>query len=414
MGKGHDLYDKAKNLIPGISQLISKRPDDALSDVWPSYYERAKGCEIWDLDGKKYIDMSHMSVGTCLLGYADYDVNNAVKNVVDQGNMSTLLAPEEVELAELLCEIHPWADMVRYTRSGGESLAVAVRIARAKTRKDVVLCSGYHGWHDWYLAANLSDDSALNNHLRPHLKPYGVPKSLKGTVYPFDYNDTKGFLNLLERFKDDIGTVVMEPIRNVYPEKGFLETIRDVTRELGIVLIFDEVSSGWRLNHGGAHLLFGVDPDVAVFGKGMSNGYPMGAVIGNKEVMESVNDTFISSTYWTDRVGPAAALVSLKKMKEKDVHKHINNMGEKVQDIWNRLAKKHQVDITVEGIYPLSKFHFNHSDQTEIKRQFVKIALEENCIASLMYYPSFAHKDEHLDKYENVVDKAFNLISKEY
>ena len=148
MGKSQQLYIKAKGIIPGGTQLFSKRPEMFLPDFWPAYYDKAKGCEVWDLDGNKYIDMSYMGIGTCILGYADEDVDNAVKNGIDKGSMTTLNPPEEVELAELLCNIHPWAGMVRYARTGGEAMTIAVRIGRAKTEKDLVLFCGYHGWHD--------------------------------------------------------------------------------------------------------------------------------------------------------------------------------------------------------------------------------------------------------------------------
>lgn len=157
MGKSQDLYRTAKGLIPGGTQLLSKRPEMFLPDLWPAYYSRAKGCEIWDLDGNSFLDMTTMGVGTCVLGYADDDVNRVVKEIVDAGNMSLLNAPEEVALAQRLCALHPWASMARFTRSGGEAMAVAVRLARARTRRDVVLFCGYHGWHDWYLAANLGE-----------------------------------------------------------------------------------------------------------------------------------------------------------------------------------------------------------------------------------------------------------------
>jgi len=180
MGKSQELYRKAKKIIPGGTQLLSKRPEMFLPELWPAYYDKAKGCEVWDLDGKKYIDMSTMGVGSCILGYADDDVNKAVKSAVDRGNMCTLNAPEEVELAELLLKLHPWAEMVRYARTGGESMMIAVRIARAKSGKDTVLFCGYHGWHDWYLSSNLADEKSLDGHLLPGLNPLGVPRALKG------------------------------------------------------------------------------------------------------------------------------------------------------------------------------------------------------------------------------------------
>ena len=336
MGKSQELYKKAKTLIPGGTQLLSKRPEMFAPNIWPSYYSKAKGCEVWDLDGKKYKDFSYMGIGANILGYADDDVNDAVKNAIDGSNMCTLNAPEEVELAEKLCEIHPWADMVRYAKSGGESAAIAIRIARASTQKDIVLFCGYHGWHDWYLASNLADDNNLEGHLLPGLSPLGVPKGLKGTSFPFAYNDKKAFNELIENYDGKIATVIMEPLRNNYPEDGFLEHIREVTKQKGIVLIFDEISAGFRLCLGGSHLKFGIEPDIALFGKALSNGYPMAAIIGRKEIMEAAQDSFISSTYWTDKIGLVAALETIKKHKEIKIEKVLDKNGIMIQN-WKEL-----------------------------------------------------------------------------
>ena len=273
-------YERAKKIVPGGTQLFSKRPELFLPDHWPAFYSKAKGCEIWDLDGNHYIDMSTMGIGSCIVGYGDDDIDDEVKKAIDNGNMSSLNAPEEVELAEMLCKIHPWADMVRFARTGGEAMAIAVRIARARSKKDIVLFSGYHGWHDWYLSANLADDKSLDGHLLPGLNPLGVPRALKGTTFPFNYNDTKGFLKLVKENNGRIGVVVLESIRNLYPEKKFIDTVRNVTDEIGAILVVDEISGGWRINAGGAHLVLGIDPDIAVFAKGMSNGFPMAAMIG--------------------------------------------------------------------------------------------------------------------------------------
>jgi glutamate-1-semialdehyde 2,1-aminomutase len=176
--KSLETQRKAQILIPGMTQLLSKRPDMFAPGVWPGYFSKAKGVEIWDLDGNRYIDMSIAGIGANVLGYADPDVDAAVRSAIDAGVSSSLNCPEEVELAELLCDLHPWADMVRYARTGGESMAIAVRIARAYTGKDKIAFCGYHGWHDWYLAANLGTENALGEHLLPGLSPIGVPKGL--------------------------------------------------------------------------------------------------------------------------------------------------------------------------------------------------------------------------------------------
>jgi glutamate-1-semialdehyde aminotransferase len=411
MGNSQKLYKKAKRLIPGGTQLLSKRPEMFLPDYWPSYYLKAKGCEVWDLDNNKYVDMLTMGIGTCILGFADKDVNHAVKDAVDHGNMSTLNAPEEVALAELLCDIHPWAQMVRYARTGGEAMAIAVRIGRAKTQRDKILFCGYHGWHDWYLAANLANEKSLDGHLLPGLEPQGVPRVLKGTSYPFYYNDTKGFLKLVNEHKNDIGVVVIETIRNKYPEKEFLDTVRHVTMDLGIVLICDEITAGFRLNVGGSHLQFSFEPDIAVFGKAISNGYPMAAIIGKEKVMEASQNSFISSTYWTDRIGPVAAIATLKKIKENNVPSHLISVGRKIQEGWKHLTEKYGINIEILGIEPLSHFNFQYKNSLILKTLFTQLMLERGFLASTSVYTSYAHKDEHIYAYCEAMDDVFSIMA---
>lgn len=410
--KGQILYRLAKKIIPGGTQLLSKRPEMFLPELWPAYYSKAKGCKIWDLDKNEYMDMSYMGIGSCILGYADEDVDQAVIKVIKEGTMSTLNAPEEVELAKLLIKLHPWAQMVRYARTGGEAMAIAVRIARAKSKKDLILFCGYHGWHDWYLSANLANEKALDGHLLPGLSPLGVPRSLKGSSFPFQYNDIESFLKLIHKYKNEIGVIVLESIRNVYPIKEFFETISNEAKKINAVVIVDEVSAGFRLNLGGAHLLFGLEPDIAVFAKGMSNGYPMAAIIGKKEVMKVAGDTFISSTYWTEKIGPVAALTTIEKLIEKNVPKYIQDIGRKIQEGWRLLANKNNIHIEISGIYPLSHFSFNYDNPLIIKTLFTQLMLEKSFLATTAFYASSAHKEQHVKKYLKAIDETFNFIRK--
>lgn len=410
MGKGQELYKEAKQLIPGGTMLLSKRPEMFLPDQWPAYYKKAKGCNVWDLDDNKYTDMSFMGIGACSLGYADDDVNAAVHSAIDNGNMCTLNVPEEVELANLMIELHPWSEMVRYARGGGEAMAIAVRIARAATKKDIILFSGYHGWHDWYLSANLSEDNALDGQLLPGLKPNGVSRGMKGTSYPFFYNNKTEFLKLVKEHKNNIAGVVLEAIRNIHPEEGFFDAIMKETKDLGIPLIVDEVSSGFRLNCGGAHLILGLEPDIAVFAKGISNGYPMGVVIGKKRFMDAVQDSFISSTYWTERIGPVAAIATINKMKKENVQAHLIDCGTQVQEGWRLLAAKHKLNIHIGSIYPLSHFDFEEFP-LETKTLFTQEMLIRGFLASNSYYATYAHKREHIHDYLCAVDEVFKIIS---
>jgi len=411
-GPGQQLYVKAKQLIPGGTQLLSKRPEMFLPDQWPSYYSKAQGCFVWGLDGKKYCEVSSSGIGACLLGYADPDVNEAVKRAVNQGNMATLNAPQEVELAELLCDIHPWAGMVRYARTGGESVAVAVRIARAYTGKDKVVICGYHGWSDWYIAANLSADGALDGHLLPGLEPNGVPRPLAGTTLTFRYNQIEQLEALVAEHGDSLGVIVMEPFRNDEPKGGFLEKVREIATKNNLVLIFDEVSSGWRYNFGGIHLQLGVEPDIAVFAKSISNGFPMAAIIGRGDVMQAAQKSFISSTYWTEAIGPTAALTTIKKMREVSVADHIARVGTLVQEGWRKIAEKHGLKIKIEGRPALTHFTLDCGEQSQaLHTLFTQEMLDRDYLANVAFYGTYAHTPQIIDKYLLALDEAFGVLS---
>ena len=419
LGTGQQLYNRAKQIIPGGTQLLTKRPEMFLPEQWPSYYSKAQGVEVWDLDGNKYIDMSYSGVGTCILGHADPEVNAAVHAAVDSGSMSTLNCPEELELAELLVELHPWSDMVRFARSGGEGMAIAVRIARAKTGRDKVAFCGYHGWHDWYLAANLSDNlsdnqgskDALASHLLSGLSPEGVPSGLQGTALPFHYNQFDELEAIAKSNPGEIAAVVLEPVRLNAPEPGFLERVRQIATRIDAALIFDETSVGFRLTCGGAHLLYGVNPDIAVFAKAMGNGYPMAAVIGTCEVMSAAQGTFISSTYWTERIGPTAALATIRKLARDSVPQHLNAVGKLVQDGWKAAAAEAELQIAVSGFPPLSHFDFQYPNGQAIRTLFTQLMLDKGYLASNTFYATFAHQPEHITDYVASVGEVFGLLA---
>jgi glutamate-1-semialdehyde 2,1-aminomutase len=408
---GRRLYLKAKAKIPGGTQLLSKRPELFLPDQWPSYYSRARGVEVWDLDGNRYIDMGYNGIGACILGAADPDVDEAVKRAIDAGSTSTLNAPEEVELAELLCQLHPWADMVRFARSGGEAMAIAVRIARAHTGRDRVAFCGYHGWHDWYLAANLAEERALDGHLLPGLEPAGVPRGLLGTALPFRYNHLDELEGIVSKHQGELAAIVMEPIRNHEPDPGFLDAIREIATRNGIPLIFDEITSGFRLNTGGAHLLYNVQPDIAVFAKAMSNGYPMAAIIGRGDVMQAAQATFISSTSWTERTGPTAALATIQKHQQCEVAKHLVRLGTLMQARWRAAGELSGLKLEVGGIAPLAHFDIVSEHHQAARTLFTQLMLERGFLASSAFYVTYAHQDHHLDGYFDAMKEVFAVIS---
>ncbi|MDO8685636.1 MAG: aminotransferase class III-fold pyridoxal phosphate-dependent enzyme [Clostridiales bacterium] len=410
--KTQDLYNRAKKILPGGTQLLSKRPEMFAPEKWPAYFSEARGCEVWDLDGKHYYDMSSNGIGACLLGFRDPDVTRAVQRRIQLGSMCTLNPPEEVELAELLCDIHSWAEKVRYTRSGGEACAVAARIARATTDRSVIAICGYHGWHDWYLAANLGENDALRGHLLPGLESFGVPKELRNTASTFLFNNREELKAVIDRVGDRLAAVFMEPCRYNDPEPGFLEFVRDSVHKCGALLIFDEITIGWRLCHGGSHLKHRINPDIAVFAKAMGNGHPVGAIIGTKEAMEGAHKSFISSTYWTESVGPVAALTALKKMEGTQVCKHVENIGNLVTGCWKKYGDKYNLPIAVGDGYPcLAHFSFKHVEADRLRTIFTRKMLDKGFLAPTSIYPTLAHIPEIVEKYGVAVDEVFATIA---
>jgi len=408
MGKGQKLYKRAKRIIPGGTMLLSKRPEMFLPNIWPSYFSKSKGCKVWDLDGKEYVDMSIMGIGTNTLGYGHDEVDEAVKETVQQGNMSTLNCPEEVYLAEKLIEINPWADMVRFARTGGEANAVAVRIARAASGKDNVAICGYHGWHDWYLATNLQSKDGLDSHLLSGLDTQGVPKSLNGTVYPFQYNDFRA----LERIVNDhnIGVIKMEVIRNEGPEDNFLQNVRDLATKKGIVLIFDECTTGFRETYGGIYKKFNVEPDIAMYGKALGNGYGITAIVGKEDVMQAAQNSFISSTFWTERIGPSAALKTLEVMEREKSWNQISKIGKGIKLKWNDLALKHDIGIKISGISALPIFTFNSKNHLAYKTLITQEMLKKSFLANTTVYVCINHTENLVDEYINELDVIFSKI----
>jgi glutamate-1-semialdehyde 2,1-aminomutase len=409
MGQGQELYKKAKTLIPGGTMLLSKRPEMFLPDQWPSYFSKAKGCSVWDLDGRELIDMCIMGIGTNTLGYGNEEVDSAVMETVKSGNMSTLSCPEEVYLAEKLIELNPWADMVRFARSGGEANSIAIRIARAASGRDKVAICGYHGWHDWYLSANHNDGDELSGHLLPGLNPNGVPKNLKNTVYPFHYNDYEELLTIVEQ--NDIGVIKMEVLRNFGPTDNFLQKVRDLATQKGIVLVFDECTSGFRETFGGIYKKYGVEPDMAMYGKTIGNGYALTAIVGKREVMEAAQTTFISSTFWTERIGPTAALATLKVMEKVKSWEIITEKGKKMQAGWKKLAEENKLKITLAGIPALCTYSFDSSNALAYKTLVTQEMLKQGFLASTNFYACTEHSDDKFEQYFNALDTVFAKIN---
>lgn len=405
-------YRRGRELIPGGTQLLSKRPELYAPGLWPAYYRSAKGIEVTDLDGRVFKDFSTMGIGACVLGYGCAAVDEAVIARIRHGSTSTLNAPEEVTLAEKLVALHPWSQQARFTRAGGEAMAVAVRVARAVTGRSVVAVCGYHGWSDWYLAANLTGGDALGGHLLPGLEPAGVPVELAGTTHTFRYNKIEELEAIVAQHGARLAAIVMEPMRYTQPADGFLHKVRAMADRLGAVLIFDEITNGFRANNGGSHLRLGVDPDIAVFAKALGNGYPIGAVIGRAAVMDGAQRAFISSTSWTEGIGPTAALATLAELDRTQPWAHIAAVAEKTKQGWRELATKHHLPFTAAGDGNLCVFGFGSGEDANATRTlFTQEMLALGYLAGGGFYPCAAHTLAAVDAYLAAVDQTFGLIA---
>ena len=405
---GERLYEEARQIFPGGTQLFGKRAENYAPGQWPTYFSEARGCETVDLDGRRYTDMSICGILATILGYADPDVTAAVNRRIHLGSMCTLNPPDEVELAKLLIEIHPWAEMVRLGRMGGETMAIAVRIARARTRRDKVALCGYHGWHDWYLAANLGDPNSLGGyHLLEGIPAVGVPRGLAGSTFTFNYNDLDELKLIVDQHGNDLAAVVMEPTRNFEPQPGFLEGARELADRCGARLIMDEISIGWRLCLGGAHLKLGIEPDMAVFAKTVGNGHPITAVIGNADTMQAAQDTFISSAFWTEAVGPAAGVAAVNKMMRIDVPAHLDRIGRRVRDGLAGLAAEHAVPLSCRSYPAITTFAFDHPKAAALQTLWTVRMLPRGFLVSPAFDPMLAHQDHHVDAYLAACDDVF-------
>ena len=409
MSNGQKLWKRAKNIIPGGNMLLSKRPEMFLPKKWPTYFSKTLGCNIWDLDNKKYIDFSLMGVGTNILGYSNKVIDQAVKDAVSNGNMSTLNSPEEVYLAEKLIDLHPWLDMVRFARTGGEANSIAIRIGRAASGKDKVAICGYHGWHDWYISANLGERKNLDGHLLPGLQPKGVPRGLKGTSIPFKYGDYKKLEEITSLH--DIGVIKMEVCRSEAPNIDFLLKVRDLANKKNIVLIFDECTSGFRESLGGLHKKINVKPDMTILGKALGNGYAITAVLGKREIMEFAQDTFISSTFWTERIGPVAAKATINEMDKIKAWEIITNKGINIIKNWRKLARKYDINIKITGIPSLCGFYIESENWLKYKTFISQEMLNKGILASNTVYSSVAHNDNSTNIYFECLDEIFKIIS---
>ena len=411
MNTGQKYFKRAKRIIPGGTMLFSKNPDLFLPEFWPAYYKKSKGINIWDLDNRKFIDLSLMGVGTNLLGYSNNFIDREINKVIKNGNMTTLNSYEEIELAEKLVEMHPWSEMVKFCRSGAEASSIAIRLARASTLKNKIAICGYHGWQDWYLSANFKKGS-LDSHLMKNITTDGINKNLSNSTVSFDYNNLKQFKSLISKNKSQLAAVIMEVERNEKPKKNFLQEVRKLTQKYNIKLIFDECSSGFRETYGGLHLKYKVYPDIALFGKTLGNGYAINAVVGKKDVMKCYKKTFISSTFWSERIGSVAALQTIKFMKKYKTWNKVIRTGTYIKQKWKLIAKKNKIKIKIYGLNSMPKFDFNDDNHMIYKTFLTQEFLKKGYLASNSIYVSTLHTKKILKKYFTNLDIFFSKIRK--
>jgi len=406
--KGQKLWLRAQDIIPGGNQFLSKKSELYLPNQWPAYFKKSKDCYVTDLSNKKYLDLT-MGIGTNILGYANSIIDKAVKKTINMGTMSTLNCPEEVELAEKLLQIHPWAEQAKFAKTGGEANAIAVRLARTYSKKNNIAICGYHGWHDWYLASNINNKKNLDEHLLSGLQPNGVPKNLKDTIFTFSYNNIEQLKKLIK--KKNIGIIKMEVERNIEPKNNFLNKVRELATKNKIILIFDECTSGFRQNFGGLHKLYKVNPDIAIFGKSLGNGYPISAIIGKKKILSCSQNTFISSTFWSDRIGYVAALKTLEVMEKTNSWKKITDIGNYIKNQWKKKAKKYSLPIKISGLASLTTFYIDLPNKLKYKTYITQEMLKYGIITNNSIYVSVHHNKKNINYYLKILDKCFKNIA---
>jgi glutamate-1-semialdehyde aminotransferase len=374
-----DLWQRANEIMPGGNSLFSKTPLRYCPGQWPAYYTTAKGIRIWTHE-KMYRDFSVMGAGNSTLGYGDPDVDGAVMLALSRGNVSTLNCPEEVELAEVMLKLNPKMDMVRFGRSGNDACQIALRIAREYSGKRKFAICGYHGWE------------------------IGHPPQLDPECVPFEYGD-------MRNFDGSLGAIMMECVRGKPIDIAFLKHVREQAHDLDIPLIFDEVASGFRCNLGGYHQIIGVQPDIALYGKAMGNGYAISAVVGKQEFMEKAKNTFISSMFWSERIGYAAGLATIEKMRKVNAQQHMIETGAKAKRIWQDASRKTGLDIEISGLDPLATWAFKGDDDRRMLTTFTQEMLKRGYLASGQFYPSVMHKPEDMMEYHKTAITVFNGIS---
>lgn len=398
-------YNNKKILFGGM--LLSKRVDQFIPGKWPNFYSSAYGCKIKNKK-RSFLDFSLMGVGTNILGYANKNINRKVKKLLDNSNVSTLNSDFHLKLSKELIKINNWSSKCFYAKTGGEANSIALRISRCFNNKNKVAICGYHGWKDWYLSANIRKKNNLDHVLLSGLQTLGIPLEYKNMVHPFFYNDIKSLEKIIKREKN-IGTIFMEVQRNINPKNNFLKNIRKIADKNNIVLIFDECSSGFRENFGGIYKKYNVVPDIVVYGKAIANGYPLTAILGKEKIMNAAQNSFISSTFWTDSLGAAAALETLNEMQRIKSWLIIKKIGKNIKKFWSKLSIRYEVDIEISGIDAMPSFNFKSKKNEYYKTFITQEMLKKNILASNTVYCCIQH-EKFLKIYFKELEVLFKKI----
>ncbi len=408
---GLELGVTRTECIANGSGLLSKRADQFSPERWPENYLKAKGQVIWTDCERLFLDYSIGGIGATTLGYGrDYVDRRVIKTILN-GSACSVNSSEEINATQKLMKAIPWIESARYTRSGGEATALAVRIARAKTEKTKILFSGYHGWHDWYLAAALTHK--LGNHLLEDLPIAGVPKELEGTAMPFDYGDFNGFDCYIREHGANIAAVILEPMRYSLPDVKFLQHVRAECSDNNIVLIFDEISSGFRFNNSAIHLDVGINPDLVVLSKAIGNGYPIAVVAGKNSIMTAVKDSFISSTTHTESIGFSAMSAVLDFYEANPVSQDLAERGKAIRDILIKVASSWGLEIKTSGMDQLWSWCFE--GDPDLNRQLQTVVtesmLESSILFSNRFYATLGIDPDFYPLFESALEQSFKAVS---
>ena len=406
--KSQALWNRANDLIAGGNMLFSKKPEIFSEEYWPTYYNKAKGINIWDIENKKYIDLCAMGIGTNILGYANEKIDNFVIKNIKNSNSSTLNSTYEYKLAEKILDINRWASKVKFTRTGGEASAVALRLARCLGVPQNVAICGYHGWHDWYLSLNLNKEKKLGSFLFDDVEIGGVSNSLKNTCYSFQYNRFDQLKKLIE--EKNIGIIFMEVKRNEEPKSNFLKKIRRICDQKKIILIFDECTSGFRETDCGLHKKYNVNPDILILGKALGNGYAINAILGTEDIMKQANQTFISSTFWSEQIGLTAAFKTIEVMQNQKSWIYISKLGQYLTKNWKKIAKSNNLDISIKGLLSIPNFNLNLKKNFNFRLYITETMIKKKILATNTVYLSTYHNKKVFEKYFDLLNDIFYKI----